>query len=183
MKNVELIMGFVSSSLKQKRHNFTVANHMSSRLFARWGIAKHICGVFARPRNNRRSSKPRVRVLFAGEEVARKRSGGKWTRRTEEKKEMKRKQKLKRKKKETKERRKTEKGGEGEHLTGNIYTVYELAGARNRRGATRRTRGRRGRPRIREGRAHESKTVAVYGRFYGVTHREEPRCYYYLSWQ
>lgn len=29
----------------------------------------------------------------------------------------------------------------------------------------------RGRPRRREGRAHESKTVAVYGRFYGVTHR------------
>lgn len=34
-------------------------------------------GVFAKPRNNRRSSKPRVQVLPAGEEVARKRSEGK----------------------------------------------------------------------------------------------------------
>lgn len=65
-------------------------------------------------------------------------------RRTEEKKEVKRKQRMKRKKKATKERRKTEKEGEGEHLTGNIYTVYELAGVSNRRGAPRRTRGRRG---------------------------------------
>lgn len=76
-------------------------------------------------------------------------------RQTEEKKEMKRKQRMKRKTKK-KERRKTEKG-EGEHLMGNIYTVYELAGASNRRGAARKTRGRRGRSRKREGRAHESK--------------------------
>lgn len=45
------------------------------------------------------------------------------------KKEMKRKQRIKKEMKETSEKRKTEKGGEGEHLTGNIYTVYEFAGA------------------------------------------------------
>lgn len=102
-KHVELIMGFVSSSLKQKRHNFTVANHMLSCLFARWDIAKYIRGVFAR--NNSRSLKPRVRVFLAGEEVARNRSGGKRIRRTEKK----RKQRMRRKK-ETKEKRKTKKG-------------------------------------------------------------------------
>lgn len=61
--------------------------------------------------------------------------------RTEEEKKMKRKQKTKRKKMEMKKKRKAEKKGEGEYFTGNIYTVYELAGASNRRGATRRTRG------------------------------------------
>lgn len=85
-------------------------------------------------------------------------------RRTEEEKEMKRKQRVKRKKEETRKRGgRRKQGGEGEHLTGNIYTVYELAGAIDEEP--------RGRPRRREGRAHESKTVAVYGRFYGVTHR------------
>lgn len=69
-------------------------------------------------------------------------------------------------------RRKAEKRGEGEHLTGNIYTVYELAGASDRRGTARRRREADEEGREEEkAEAHESKTVAVYGRFYGVTRR------------
>lgn len=65
-------------------------------------------------------------------------------RRTEEEKEMKRKQRVKRKKEETRKRGgRRKQGGEGEHLTGNIYTVYELAGASNRRGATRKAEEKR----------------------------------------
>ncbi|KYN13884.1 hypothetical protein ALC57_13958, partial [Trachymyrmex cornetzi] len=45
-------------------------------------LQRYIRGVYARPRNNRRSTKPRVRVFFAGKEVARKRSRGNRMRRT-----------------------------------------------------------------------------------------------------
>lgn len=79
-------------------------------------------------------------MLFAGEEVARKRSGGKTNASNGEERGE---EEAENEKEKEGDGRKTEKGGEGEHLTGNIYTVYELAGVSNRRGAARRTRGRR----------------------------------------
>lgn len=96
-------------------------------------------------------------------------------------------------------------GERGKHLSGNIYTVYDLTERETRRAAVARsvkkTRKREEeeneeveeenkeeeddddddgddddddeeKESDEEGRAHESKTVAVYGGFYGVTHRE-----------
>lgn len=56
-------------------------------------------------------------------------------------------------------------------LAGNIYTVYDLAGASDRRGAQ---QGQGEQRRQKRRRPRESKTVvAVYGEgFYGVTYRK-----------
>lgn len=118
-------------------------------------------GVFAKPRNNRRSSKPRVQVLPAGEEVARKRSEGK-----------KHASNGGRESREWRERRRRrEKEEDDENREEKVSTSRATFIPFTSLPAQAIDEEQRGRPRRREGRAHESKTVAVYGRFYGVTHR------------
>lgn len=58
------------------------------------------------------------------------------------------------------------------HFSGHIYAVYDLAGANDRRGASRSAKTKR---EIKKKHAHESKTVAVYGGFYCVIHRARKR--------
>lgn len=76
-KYVEIMGFFPSGSLKQKTQFHGRQPHVIAFVRSVRNCKVYTRGVFAKPRNNRRSSKPRVQVLPAGEEVARKRSEGK----------------------------------------------------------------------------------------------------------
>lgn len=162
-------MGFFpSGSLKQKTQFH--ANHMSSRLFARWEIAKYIRAVSSRSQEiiegrRNRECKCSLLAMKSRESVRREKS----MRRTEEEKETKRKQRIKEKEGGDEKKRRTTKTGRGgeEKVSTSRATFIPFTSLPARAI----DEEQRGRPRRREGRAHESKTVAVYGRFYGVTHR------------